>query len=262
MSLTFIQYLFLFFIFSFLGWAVEVLFIFIVHNRYVNTGTLNGPICPIYGFGLLFVLKFIYGLNNVFLIFLGSALIATVVELIGGLLLYQILHKRWWDYSNIPFNYKGYICLRYSLFWGLGGTFVCYFLMPVILKLNSLLWNLTYLYYALTFAFTTVFIIDVVSSFLSIFKLRSKYAEINNIARELRHLGDEISRRLVDNVPDLDINKEELKFEYLRIKEKYKNLLERELPKEKRFFDKFPNLGINNILKEVSQKLKDDFNEN
>ena len=46
----------LFFLYAFLGWCVEVAFVAVTCGRVVNRGFLNGPVCPIYGFGMLGVL--------------------------------------------------------------------------------------------------------------------------------------------------------------------------------------------------------------
>ncbi|SHH33093.1 Uncharacterized membrane protein [Anaerosphaera aminiphila DSM 21120] len=259
-ELSFLQYVFLFFVFSFLGWVTEVTFIFVVHKRYVNTGMLNGPICPIYGFGLIFVLQFIYGIDNIFLVFIGSTIIATVVELVAGALLFQILHRRWWDYSNMPYNFHGYICLRYSLMWGVGGTVVCFVIMPIILKLNDLFWtNISFIPTFITIVFIFTFLIDIISTSLSILKLRSKYEEIDNIAQELRSLADDMSKRLVENVEDMGRTKDELKYTYNQLKEKYNYILNNELSRQKKFFKSFPNLDADrdNLFKEIAKKLRD-----
>lgn len=47
------QLLMLFLIYSFLGWCVEVSFVAVTTGRVVNRGFLNGPVCPIYGVGML-----------------------------------------------------------------------------------------------------------------------------------------------------------------------------------------------------------------
>ena len=47
-------------------------------------------------------------------VMLGAAMV-TALELIAGLL----VNRRYavWDYRNMPFNYKGHICLSFSLLW-------------------------------------------------------------------------------------------------------------------------------------------------
>ena len=78
----------LFFIFAFLGWCTEVAFAACKNGRFVNRGFLNGPVCPIYGFGMVGVAVLLEPLkDNLLLLYLGSAVITTVIEYITGLLL-------------------------------------------------------------------------------------------------------------------------------------------------------------------------------
>ena len=48
--------------------------------------------------------------------FLGSAIITTL-ELISGIILNIWLKLNIWDYSDMPFNFLGQICLGASLLW-------------------------------------------------------------------------------------------------------------------------------------------------
>lgn len=59
-----------FFIYSFLGWVLEVVFAAASKKRFANRGFLNGPICPIYGGSMVFILVFFEALqNNLFFCF-------------------------------------------------------------------------------------------------------------------------------------------------------------------------------------------------
>ena len=111
--------LWLFLIYAFLGWCTEVAFAAVTRGKFVNRGMANGPICPIYGFGVLAVLFCLQPFRgNFFLLFLGSVVVTSLLELVTGWALEKFFHDKWWDYSNEPFNIKGYICLRFSILWG------------------------------------------------------------------------------------------------------------------------------------------------
>ena len=123
----------LFFIYAFLGWCTEVAFAACKNGRFVNRGFLNGPVCPIYGFGMVGVAVLLEPLkDNLLLLYLGSAVITTVIEYITGLLLERIFHAKWWDYSNMPLNIGGYVCLLFSLIWGAMCVAIVKFVHPVI----------------------------------------------------------------------------------------------------------------------------------
>ncbi|MGN0974941.1 MAG: putative ABC transporter permease [Gemmiger sp.] len=129
------QYIFFFFLYSMLGWISEVIFAALDTGKLVNRGFLNGPLCPIYGSGMVAIL-FLIGrwADNVLVVFFGGMLITTLVELIGGIILYRAFHTRWWDYSDQPFNLGGYICLKFSLMWGLGSILLVMVFHPLIEK--------------------------------------------------------------------------------------------------------------------------------
>lgn len=123
-GMTYYQICWYFLIYSFGGWALEVVYHAVACGKVINRGFLNGPVCPVYGFGVLSV----FAMMNTFqgsgyqlsdgMIFLFGVILATAVELIAGWLLDVCFHARWWDYSNKPLNFHGYICLEFSLIWG------------------------------------------------------------------------------------------------------------------------------------------------
>lgn len=118
--MTFYDLLWYFTIYSFLGWCSEVIFATVTTGKFVNRGFLNGPVCPIYGFGMSLVLLVLLPFSdNIPLLFIGGALLTSAIELVGGWALKKFFHTTWWDYSNQPFNLGGYICLKFSILWGL-----------------------------------------------------------------------------------------------------------------------------------------------
>ena len=127
------QILAFFLIYSCLGWCLEVIYAAVSTGQLVNRGFLNGPVCPIYGFGMIIVLFTLSPLaDNLLLLYLGGVILPSVLELVGGWALYKLYHTRWWDYSDFPFNIGGYICLEFSLLWGVGTVVVMKAVHPVI----------------------------------------------------------------------------------------------------------------------------------
>lgn len=119
LGLTFYELLWYFAIYSFLGWCMEVVFCTVRTGKLVNRGFLNGPVCPIYGFGMVIVLAVLGRFSdNVALLFFGGMALTSALELAGGWALKRFFHTTWWDYSDKPMNLGGYICLQFSLAWG------------------------------------------------------------------------------------------------------------------------------------------------
>ena len=115
------ELIWLFLIYSFLGWILETILAATKQRRFVNRGLINGPLCTIYGVPI--VILTIFGQElPLFWLFLGAMIVATVTEWIGGHMIEQFYHERWWDYSDVKWNLDGYICLPASLVWGVLGT--------------------------------------------------------------------------------------------------------------------------------------------
>lgn len=115
-----------FLMYSFLGWVAEVAYNSVVLGHVENRGFLNGPACPLYGTGALIVLCGVSLLGgglapedvSSLVMFFGGVALLTLLELVVGVALERLFHTKWWDYSDKPFNFHGYICLQFSLLWG------------------------------------------------------------------------------------------------------------------------------------------------
>ena len=128
-----------FLIYSCLGWCLEVVYAAVTTGKLVNRGFLNGPVCPIYGFGMVIVLYALTPLvDNTLLLYLGGVILPSVLELVGGWALYKLYRTRWWDYSDYPFNIGGYICLEFCLLWGVGTLVVMRIVHPIIAGLVAM----------------------------------------------------------------------------------------------------------------------------
>ena len=76
---TISKLLFTFMLASFIGWLYEIVTVNIMYHQYYDRGVLHLPMCPIYGFGVLFLDAVLHKVKNGFLYFLGSFLIATAL---------------------------------------------------------------------------------------------------------------------------------------------------------------------------------------
>lgn len=122
MKYTGMEVLWLFLVYSFLGWVLETAVGTIKRKRFTNRGFTTGPFCGVYGTAAVLMAAALQELrgNPVFL-FLGCAAVATAVEWITGKTLERLNRKKWWDYSEKRWNFDGYICLSYSVLWGILG---------------------------------------------------------------------------------------------------------------------------------------------
>ena len=136
----FSNYVLYFIIYSFIGWLLEVLCKFIDDKKFVNRGFLLGPICPIYGYGVVLIVLLMGSNDNDLLsIFLKSIFICSVLEYFTSFIMERLFKARWWDYSQKRFNINGRICLETMLPFGLGATIILYSVHPKIIYLVNLL---------------------------------------------------------------------------------------------------------------------------
>lgn len=123
MDYTITELLWLFLIYSFLGWIFEAVVGTIKNKRFTNRGFSTGPFCPVYGVAAVVMQITLADLveSPVFL-FIGCGIQATVIEWFTGKLLERLNRHKWWDYSNKKWNFDGYICLEYTLLWAVLGA--------------------------------------------------------------------------------------------------------------------------------------------
>lgn len=122
-----------FFFYAFAGWVLEVVFAAFTNKKLANRGFLNGPFCPVYGCGMVFLLVFFGGLlHNLFFLFLGSLVVTSLLELLTGKLMEKLYGRKWWDYSDYKYNYGGYVCLRFSLIWAAGAVVLMRWVNPFV----------------------------------------------------------------------------------------------------------------------------------
>ncbi|MDE5715326.1 MAG: putative ABC transporter permease [Anaeroplasmataceae bacterium] len=129
------NYIFLFFVYAFLGYVCEVIYCSIGQRKLVNRGYLYAPICPIYGAGAVLI---IFSMNPIkdmwYLVLILGIVLTSGLEYFTSYLMEVIFHMRWWDYSKRKFNINGRICLRNSLLFGALVMAVMYGLEPLAEK--------------------------------------------------------------------------------------------------------------------------------
>lgn len=154
--MTFINYFYYFLIYAFLGYIIEVIYVFILTRKIHNRGFLYSPICPIYGFGALFIIPLYYLKDYWYLVFILGIIITSTLEYITSYLMEKLFKRRWWDYSDYFCNLNGRICFRNSLLFAFLVLFVIYILHPAVIFIVS---KIASPYYYIIFALSLVGII-------------------------------------------------------------------------------------------------------
>ena len=188
-----------FLIYSCIGWCLEVIYAAVTTGQLINRGFLNGPVCPIYGFGVLIVLLVLEPVkDNLALLFFGSMVLTSALEFFIGFIMEQFFHDKWWDYSENPFNIKGYICLEFSLVWGAACVLVVDVIHPMIFKLicaipeKLSLWLMVF--------FTAVLISDAVITLWNMLKLPKRLRAIDELEKAMTAVSDAIGEKVYESV--------------------------------------------------------------
>ena len=199
----FVMYTFIFSLGAVFGWLVEVVYRHIAdpEKRWFNPGFCVGPWLPIYGIGLV-IAFLITGLEDKYvvadpvvkklLLFAMMSLCMTFIELIGGMLLLKFFNLRLWDYREEKFNYKGFICLKFSLYWMIISAVYYFLIHPHISE------SVEWLSKNLIFSFVVglaigVFLVDLVYSAQVVAKIKD-FAVKNGIVVKLEELKDKINQ--------------------------------------------------------------------
>ncbi|MEG2144678.1 MAG: putative ABC transporter permease [Oscillospiraceae bacterium] len=121
-------------IYSFVGWVYESTLCSITGRKLVNRGFLNGPICPIYGFGAVATVFFLQSSaeGNVAVLFVAGAVLTCTLEYITSWAMEKLFQTRWWDYSHFKFNINGRVCLEGALAFGFMAVLLLKLFHPIV----------------------------------------------------------------------------------------------------------------------------------
>lgn len=221
-----ISFYFLLFIgYAFLGWIVETICCSFLNKKPIlNRGFLLGPICPIYGYGAIFLillLKKYY--DDPFGLLIMAAVGASVLEYITSYVMEKIFKARWWDYSERKFNINGRICLENALLFGVLGLFLMYVINPIycniLLKLSSFLLE------TIAISIFIIYVVDNIITFTIMFELRSNFElvkkkdntqQINEQIKQILTKNRVFKNRIINAFPNMKLPSNQFDIERLR----------------------------------------------
>ena len=202
-----------FLIYSCLGWCLEVIYAAVTTGNLINRGFLNGPVCPIYGFGMVIVLFALTPLSHsLLLLYLGGVILPSALELVGGWALYKLYHTRWWDYSDYPFNIGGYICLEFSLLWGVGTLIVMKLVHPIIADAVALIPPLVGL--ILMFLLYAIYAADTIATAFAASDLARDLDALEKVADSMHAVSDAMTELLGTNAMAMDQKMDESRLQF------------------------------------------------
>ncbi len=137
-----LNYILMYFLFSMVGWTVESTYRSLgetyrarkttKEKKIINSGFLNGPMCPIYGAGaMVFEILLTPFKSHWWAVVLLGMVFADIVEYVTSVLMEKLFHARWWDYSNEFMNLNGRICLKHTIYWAVFSVIYVYVIGPI-----------------------------------------------------------------------------------------------------------------------------------
>ena len=184
------QWFLFFYIYCFLGWIWETVYVSAKSGHFENRGFMNGPFLPIYGSGAIVILFATLPVRtNAILVFLFGMIAATVLELFTGIAMERLFHVRYWDYSYRKIQYKGHICLVSSIAWGVFSCLMIFgFHNPIekmVLSIHDTLGQ------TITMILTFINTADFATSFKTALELKNMLITADDIKKQI----DKLERR-------------------------------------------------------------------
>ena len=231
----------IFFNYSFLGWCMEVVYAALETGKFTNRGFLKGPLCPIYGIGAGIVIFLFWPLRaNLLLLFSGSVLLTSLLEFFTGYILEKIFHQKWWNYSNKPFNLKGYICLKFSVLWGIVCILLINIFHPILIfPLQYLPVRIGWMLLGILFL---LFSVDLIVTIMILAKIKIEIRLAEIIEGSLKNVSEKIGINLYEGTIKTKAGIEQGQEELEKIKARYEKLKENNKFSRKRLFKAFPEI--------------------
>lgn len=202
------QWLFIIYVYSFLGWCFESAFVSIKSKEWINRGFMRGPFLPLYGSGatMMLVVSMPFA-DHIVLTYVAGCIGATVLEYITGVTMEALFNVRYWDYSNRPFNFQGQICLRSTLTWGFFTVLMTRVLhWPIDRLVNSVPNRI--LYYV-TVLLTVYIVIDFTLSFKAALDIRDILVKMQRVREEMVRMQRRLDVIVAFNNEDKEQKKQE-----------------------------------------------------
>ena len=199
MELNFYTLSVLYLVYSFLGWVGETTVATAKGKHFANRGAAAGPFCFVYGIASVLMAVGLADLRtNPAALFFGSFLIATVVEWLTGKLLERVHHRRWWDYSGKKCNIDGYICLQYSVLWGVLGAVSVRWGNDLLLRLCALVPPL--LLHIAVWVGMSIAVLDQIGSGIVVGQYAARHPHLEQLNAELNKGSDRLRQKITASV--------------------------------------------------------------
>ena len=208
----------LFYIYSIVGWMVEIIYIYVRTGKIVDRGFMIGPYCPIYGVGcIIMILLLSKYRDDIPALFIMSAFTCGTLEYITSYIMEKLFKTRWWDYSFRKYNINGRICLETLVYFGLGAVIILNIVNPFVINImNSISFSIIRVFVIIV---SIIFVTDFFVSFKIIFNVKKVSSivkkdsteEMSRSVKEVLFNKSKLYQRLAKAFPDFITMKGKIK---------------------------------------------------
>lgn len=239
-------------LYSFGGWLLESISKTIEEKQWVNSGFLNGPVCPIYGLGAtIMIVGLSFLKDKPILLFIISFFLLSLWEYIVGVFLEKVFKTKYWDYSHLKFNIQGRVCLKNSIYWGILGVLFIRYLHPFV-EVQIAQIPMTILIY-INIILYSILIVDVIFSAMTVIHIESAMEKVNELGEIIKEKLEELKSAKMQTA---SINTTENVEKLIReLKIKQTKLKIRMYRQAKRLKLAFPSMKSESITQFLNEKI-------
>ncbi len=200
------RYFVYFIIYSFIGWIYETCYCTIHEKEWENRGFLYGPCIPLYGVGatlaqIIFIDSPFRILQNAsyVTIFLVCSIGSIFLEYFTSYVLEKKFNARWWDYSDLPLNINGRVCLPFTLCFGVAGIIVTQLIIPPIINMLGHIPQ------------TFIELLALIFMFLFGMDMALTVSALTTFAKEFERINEQINNQMAERIETWQANRVEAK---------------------------------------------------
>lgn len=236
--------------YSVLGWVYETILCSTLERRFISRGFLNGPYCPIYGFGAILVIAVLGDVDNIAALFLSGVVLTCSLEYVTSWGMEKLFHARWWDYSDKKWNINGRICLLGAVAFGSFSVLLIKGIHPPVAQLIGRIPR-NFMHYGSLF----LFLLLLADSFYTILSVSDFDQKLKELSAEIAGFTDGALHRYAETLKER-VGEKELHEKISHAYERFRSRMNAQEHRMLKAFPAFRSMRYNKHLQEIRAAVK------
>ena len=169
-------------------------------------------------------------------------------EYIVAVILEKLFKTKYWDYSNLKFNFQGRVCLKNSIYWGILGVLLIFVIQPIIENAANLIPESVLKY--VNIILTLAILVDTCITICRIMFIDKKIRQVFEIGETIKEKLAEINNNIIEKA-----HKENLQNLVAELKTKQDIMKIKLYKRIIRLKKSFPEMNSENLTKFMTQKV-------